>query len=163
MARRTTTRTKRVNRPKLYDDGLNRGIIREIGEVEIPGKSGSIKEQADELRVGYRAIIDVDGVTDEPIEIWHWLGLNLNDEPIKTTGRGKMIKNIYNLYTTFCLRTGLITEDELGTASEERLEQLDNDLDDMAGARLQFRVKRVEKEGYLKYELELDDLEVIDE
>jgi len=142
---------QKANRP-ILTNGRCEGVITSFGEGNFIAKRKKGRTQIEELVTSTLLEVEVKGLI-APIPIKCWLGVNLNDAPTDTRGRGRQTTSLYNRLTTACLKLGLIDKSELATADEARLEKLEADFAGLEGLVISFVAARNEK-GYLDIDLE---------
>ena len=147
---------QKANRPVVVD-GKSEGVITSIGEAHFISKKKKGRTTIEEQVTSTLMEVDVTG-TVAPIPVKCWLGININDAPVDTRGRGKAQTSLYNRLTTACLKLGLIEESELAGADEARLEKLEADLGGMEGVVIRFIAARNDR-GYL--DIDLETIEIV--
>lgn len=152
---------RRANRPVVDQQGLSTAILKKINigtgyKKETKGKR-SFEEYEYER---YEFYFDVKGVTGEPLEVKLFTGTVINDEPVRTLGkgRGKAEKSLYNRFTTLCIALDLITEKELSTITNEHLEKLESDINELKNTEVKIKIEKND-DGY--YQIDPSSVKII--
>jgi len=141
---------RRANRTIIGEDGLASATLKKVSlgtgyKKETKGKRSF--EECEYER--YEFYFEVQGVTGDYLDVKLYTGTVINDEPVRTLGkgRGKAEKTLYNRFTTLCLSLGLIKEKELQTINNAQLQKLEDDLNDLKNTSVKVKIEKNE-DGY---------------
>lgn len=111
---------RRVNRPKTKGEGIATLTIANVEYKKFINKQAAKKGLAEDERefMGYKVTFICDGIAGE-FEISEQCGDRFNDEPVKTTHRGK--NKHYNKLVTLLMALDLVSEDDLETCDPAEL------------------------------------------
>jgi hypothetical protein len=79
-------------------------------------------------------------------------GTVINDEPPHIIAKGRGIKKekpVYNRLTTACIGLNLVSEKELSTIDDKRLDEIEKALEQIKNISTTFKIVRNEKTGFL--------------
>ena len=146
-----TRNLRRGNRPILdekgYATGILKSVIADIGIKEE--RKGRDIEEIEYQR--YVFSFDVKGIVDN-IEMKVLTGTVINDEPPHIIAKGRGIKKekpVYNRLTTACIGLNLVSEKELSTIDDKRLDEIEKALEQIKNVLTTFKIVRNEKTGFL--------------
>lgn len=142
---------RRANRPILDEKGFAKGVLKSvIANVGIKEeRKGRDIEEIEYQR--YEFLFHVFGVVGD-IEMQLMTGTVINDEPphIIAKGRGtKKEKAVYNRLTTACIGLDIISEKELSTIDDKRLDEIEKALEQIKDIPTMFKIVRNEKTGFI--------------
>lgn len=133
-----------ANKPVLTD-GYATAIVTKVSEGTGYDTKKRAKDADGEVESYERFEVSMamDGTTG-PIRVEVFVGTTLNGA-IGTTGKGKNAKPVYNRLSQLVMGLGVVTATDLeGVISGETLERVEKALHELEGAKLRFKLGKVE-------------------